>query len=273
MSSFSRKYQYIIIIAFLAGLALTVSSSNLKDTPPTSFLRRAILDIYAPPLRAMSFLFAGARHLWDDYIFLVHLRQENEQLRTSLDLLTERNVQMNELLLENERLREMLLLKENSPAHIISAEVIGRDALGWFKTILINKGKNDNLYRNQAVVTHQGIVGRCIEVADTTSRVMMITDINSSVDALIQRSRSRGIVEGTGSTMCELKYIAGTDDVEVGDLVVTAGLCGIFPKGLSIGTVKHVEKKPHDLFQSVMLEPSSSLNKLEEVSLLFPAGE
>jgi rod shape-determining protein MreC len=164
-----------------------------------------------------------------------------------------------------------LLLKERSSAKLISAEVIGRDAIGWLKTILINKGENDNVFKDQAVVTHRGIVGRCIEVADTTSRVLLITDINSSVDALVQRTRSRGIVEGTGSGMCELKYIAGTDDLVEGDLVVTAGLCGIFPKGLSIGTVRTITKKPNELFQSVELEPSSNLNTLEEVSLLLPA--
>jgi rod shape-determining protein MreC len=229
--------------------------------------------MYAFPLRAVTFLFTGGKHFWNDYVYLLNVRRENQQLRTSLDLRTEQNVQMKELLLENERLRKLLLLKERSSAKLISAEVIGRDAIGWLKTILINKGENDNVYKDQAVVTHQGIVGRCIEVADTTTRVLLITDINSSVDALVQRTRSRGIVEGTGSGMCELKYIAGTDDLKKGDLVVTAGLCGIFPKGLSIGRVKKVEKNPYVLFQSVELEPSSNLNTLEEVSLLLPAGD
>jgi len=273
MSSFFRKYQYLIIIAFLVGLALIVSSSNLKDTSNTSFLRRTILDMYAPPLRAVTFLFTGSKHLWNDYVFLLHVRRENQQLRTSLALLTEQNVHMKELLLENDRLRKLLLLKERSSAKLISAEVIGRDAIGWLKTILINKGENDNVYKDQAVVTHQGIVGRCIEVAHTTTRVLLITDINSSVDALVQRTRSRGIVEGTGSSMCELKYVSGTDDLRIGDLVVTAGLCGIFPKGLSIGTVRHIEKNRYGLFQSVEIEPSSNLNTLEEVSLLLPAGD
>ena len=273
MSSFFRKYQYLIIIAFLVGLALTVSSSNLKDTSNTSFLRRTILDMYAPPLRAVTFLFTGMKHFWSDYVSLLHVRGENQRLRTSLDLLTEQNVERQELLLENERLRKLLLLKERSSAQLISAEVIGRDAIGWLKTILINKGADDNVYKDQAVVTHQGIVGRCIEVADTTTRVLLITDINSSVDALVQRTRSRGIVEGTGSGRCALKYIAGTDDLQVDDLVVTAGLCGIFPKGLSIGKVKKIKKSRNDLFQSVELEPSCNLNKLEEVSLLLPANK
>jgi rod shape-determining protein MreC len=119
------------------------------------------------------------------------------------------------------------------------------------------------------VVTHRGVVGRITEVSSYTSKVLLITDMNSSVDALIQRTRARGVVEGRGSSLCELRYVAGSDDVSVGDLVVTSGLCGIFPKGLPIGTVKDVEKDSFGLFQQIELVPSVELNKLEEVSVLF----
>ena len=98
---------------------------------------------------------------------------------------------------------------------------------------------------------------------------LLITDINSSVDALVQRSRARGIVEGRASQFLELKYVSGSDDVRVGDLVVTSGLCGIFPRGLPIGTVSSVEKSSAGIFQHVELRPSAHLNRLEEVSVLF----
>jgi rod shape-determining protein MreC len=193
-------------------------------------------------------------------------------LRQSLALLTEKTVRSDELSLENARLRYLLLLKEQSPAPLISAEIIGRDAVGWFKTLLINKGRNDSIRKNQAVITHQGVVGRCIEVADGTSKVLLITDINSSVDALVQRTRSRGILQGNGSALCELTFISSADDVQKGDLVVTTGLCGVFPKGLSVGTVTKVEKTPLGLFHYVEVQPSINLNKLEEVSVLLPEG-
>ena len=138
---------------------------------------------------------------------------------------------------------------------------------------MINRGARDLIEKDQAVVTHRGVVGRCIEVSSSTSRVLLITDINSSVDALVQRTRSRGIVEGRGTSLCELKYVANTEDVMIGDLVVTAGLCGIFPKGLPIGTVSRIEQNNFGLFQYIELKPSVDLNKLEEVSILLPAGE
>ena len=272
MSSFFRKYQLLILVAFLIGLAFTIYSSSLKTPANTSFLRRAIMDIYAPPLRATSFFFTGIKRFWNNYVFLHNQQRENRELQKALELLKEETVQMQELLLENERLRKLLALKERSSARLISAEIIARDAIGGLKTIMINKGANDLIEKDQAVVTHRGVVGRCIDVAHSSSRVLLITDINSSVDALVQRTRSRGIVEGRGTSLCELNYVANTEDVKVGDLVMTAGLCGIFPKGLPIGTVSRIKQDNSGLFQDIELKPRVDLNKLEEVSILLPAG-
>ncbi len=272
MHSFFKKYQHFVVIFFFMGCALIGYSSTLKATSVTSLATRTVLSIYEPPLLAFSFLLRKARSCWDNYVSLLRLKEENRELRQSLTLLVEQQVHSQELALENARLRNLLLLKERSPARLVSAEIIGRDAVGWFKTLLINKGRSDAIQKNQAVITHQGVVGRCIEVADSTSKVLLITDINSSVDALVQRTRSRGILQGKGSALCELTFISSADDVEVGDPVVTAGLCGVFPKGLSIGTVTKVEKTTLGLFHYVEVEPSINLNKLEEVSILLPEG-
>jgi rod shape-determining protein MreC len=272
MYSFFKKYQHVILISLFMGCALIGYSSSLKATGDTSLATRTVLNIYEPPLLAFSFLLREVRSCWDTYISLLRVNEENRKLRQTLSLLTEKVVSTEELAQENQRLRDLLLLKERSPTPLISAEIIGRDAIGWFKTVLINKGLNDAVQKNQAVTTHQGVVGRCIEVADSTSKVLLITDINSSVDALVQRTRSRGILQGRGSALCELTFISSADDVEVGDLVVTTGLCGVFPKGLSIGTVTKVEKATLGLFHYVEVQPSINLNKLEEVSILLPQG-
>lgn len=272
MYSLFKKYQQIIVISFCAGCALISYSSNLKASGDTSLAARTVLNVYEPPLLAFSFLLRQARSCWEDYISLVRVQQENRHLQQSLARLSEQNVQIAELLQENARLRDLLLLKKRSEAELIAAEIIGRDAVGWFKTVLINKGQNDGMEKNQAVITHQGVVGRCVEVAARTSRVLLITDINSSVDALVQRTRSRGIIQGKGSSLCELTFISSADDVQPGDLVVTTGLCGVFPKGLAIGTVTRVEAAAPGLFHYVEVQPSINLNKLEEVSILLPHG-
>jgi rod shape-determining protein MreC len=269
MSPFLRKHQGLIIASLLIGLAISSYSSNLSPNESTPFLRRAALNIYSPPLRAISFFLKGLRHLWEDYIFLLDVQKGNLELQKSLDLLGKKNMRIKEVLLENNRLRKLLLLRERSSEKLISAEIIGRDPVGWFKTILINKGDGDGIKGARAVIAHQGIVGRILDVAADTSKVLLITDINSSVDALVQRTRARGIVEGRTSSLCELKYVSSSDDVMLGDLVVTSGLCGIFPKGLPIGTVSRIKKNSFGLFQHVELTPSASLNRLEEVSILL----
>ncbi len=273
MSSFFRKYQNLIIAVFLVGLAFSIYSSNLKATGNTSFFRRTILSIYSPPLQVVASALSGVKSLWNNYIFLLHVQKENLELKKSLDLLTEQNTQLKELLFENDRLRKLLLLKKRSSVRLITSEIIGRDAVGWFKTVLINKGSSNSIKVGQAVITHRGIVGRTTDVSSGTSKVLLITDINSSVDALVQRTRARGVVEGKTSGLCQLKYISSSDDVMPGDLVIASGLCGVFPKGLPIGRVGRVEKDGFGLFQRVELTPSVNLNKLEEVCILFPAGD
>jgi len=272
MFSFFRKYQGFVIAFFLLGIALSVYSSNLRATESPSFFRRTVLNVYSPPLRALALLSQNIKNLWKNYIFLLHVQRNNLELKKSFDLLSEQSMQTKELLLENARLRKVLSLKERSSARLVSTEIIGRDPVGRFKTVLINKGGNSSVKRSQAVITHEGIVGRTTDVAADTSKVLLITDINSSVDALVQRTRARGVVEGMASGMCELKYVSSSDDVQPGDLVVTSGLCGTFPKGLPVGKVSRVEKDAAGLFQYVELLPCVNLNRLEEACVLFPGG-
>ncbi len=269
MSTFSRKYQNLIVASFLVVLALSVYLSNPGAADNTPLLRRIALNVYSPPLRATTFLLKEVGRFWDNYIFLLDIQKKNLELQRSADLLLEQNMQLKEVLSENDRLRKLLSLKKRSSARPVSAEIIGKDPVGWFKTLLINKGENEGIKRNQAVITHRGIVGRILDVAESTSKVLLITDINSSVDALVQRARAGGVVEGRSPALCELKYVSGSDDVRPGDLVVTSGLCGIFPKGLPIGEVSRVERDGSGLFQRVELTPSANLNKLEEVCILF----
>jgi len=269
MSYFFKKYQNLIVASSLFALALSVYSSNIRSDNP-SFFERLILNICSPPLSAIAFLFKETRRVWNEYVFLVGVQKKNLELQRSIDLLIEQNMRMKGLLLENSRLRKLLSLKNRSSVKLVSAEIIGRDPLGWFKTVIINKGISSGIKRNQAVTTHQGLVGRILGVAEDSSKVLLITDINSSVDALVQRTRARGVVEGRASNLCEFKYVSSSEDVRPGDLVVTSGLCDIFPKGLTIGRVSRVEKGGFDLFQHVELIPSARLNRLEEVCVLFP---
>ena len=147
----------------------------------------------------------------------------------------------------------------------ISAQVIARDTTSEYQTIRINKGRDVGLERRMPVITPSGAVGQLINVWEHYSDVLLMTDHNHAIDVIVQRSRARGILKGGSSVLCELRYLNRTDDVMIGDVLVTSGIEGIFPKGLLVGTVHDVEKGKFGVTQSVGVQPTVNLSKLEEV--------
>ena len=151
---------------------------------------------------------------------------------------------------------------------MILASVVGSDAISWSKMITINKGSNDGLKKNMAVVSNEGLVGHIIQTVPYYSKVLLITDVRSAVDALDQEKRTRGVVIGKGSDICEMKYIPQDADIRVGQSVISSGLGGVFPKGLLIGKVSKVEETNKGLFKNVVVTPSVKISFLEEVFVL-----
>ena len=151
---------------------------------------------------------------------------------------------------------------------MIAAEVIGQDPSSWFKSVTINKGEGDGVRRGMAVISTEGVVGQVLKAAPNYATVLLMTDYNSAIDAIVQRTRAKAIVEGKGENRCQLKYLLRTEEVAVGDVVVTSGLGGNFPKGMMIGEVRSVEKKGHGVFQYAELAPGVDLTKLEEVLVI-----
>ena len=160
---------------------------------------------------------------------------------------------------------------------MVAAEVIGQDPSSWFKSVTINKGEGDGVKRGMAVISPDGVVGQILKAAPHYATVLLVTDYNSAIDSIVQKTRARAIVEGSGENRCQLKYLLRTDEVNVGDVIVTSGLGGNFPKGLLIGEIRRVEKKGRGVFQYADLMPSVDLTKLEEVLVItespVPANE
>ncbi len=146
-----------------------------------------------------------------------------------------------------------------------AAEIIARDPSPWFGTLVINKGEAQGVTKHMGVLSPYGVVGQTIDASAHSARVLVLTDHNSGVDAVVQRSRARGIVQGALDGTCVMKYLKRGEDVEVGDRVVTSGLDGIFPKGVLIGTVTHVSRGNRGLLQVAEIKPSAPLEQIEEV--------
>jgi rod shape-determining protein MreC len=181
----------------------------------------------------------------------------------------EKNNQWRETELANERLRNLLNFQKAPTNQVVAAEVIGKDPSGWFKTLIIDKGKAEGLHKGLPVVLAQGIVGQVIEVSNHYSKVMLIIDRNSAVDALVQRSRARGIIKGASADRCRFEFVLRKHDVQIGDTVITSGLDGVYPKGLRIGRISDLSEPKADIFYDITVAPFVDYETLEEVLVIL----
>jgi rod shape-determining protein MreC len=263
-----RKYQSTALAAVLliASLAiLTYSATRLSET---GLLRKIVLETAAPIEDAINVSLKGLHDIWRRYLFLVGLEDENRRLRNENAVLNDQMNQYREGYLEGFRLRKLLDIKGEVKHRAVVARVIDKDRTSLFKTLLIDKGTADGLRVGLPVLADQGVVGRIIETAWHSSRVLLLIDDNSNIDALIQRSRTQGILQGAGSAGYHLKYISRVEEVRTGDVVLSSGLAGVFPKGLLLGVVSGVSRKEGGLFQKIDVSPAVDFGKLEEVMAL-----
>jgi rod shape-determining protein MreC len=230
------------------------------------------IDFPIYPLRLIekwsSSLIKSAENLINSYILIVGKEEENKKLLEKISGFEQEINKYVEAGKENERLRNILLLRSERPDYVASAEVFAGDPTNWFQTLWINKGAQDGIARDMVAVTPAGPVGRIHRVFDEGAHLMLITDVNSSVAVRLQSSRVEGILEGGGNNRCYLKYISKSIDIEIGERLITSGLDGIYPEGLLIGYVSGVEKKGDDIFQQIEIITSQDLTAVEEVAIL-----
>ncbi|MCD5390285.1 rod shape-determining protein MreC [candidate division NPL-UPA2 bacterium] len=202
----------------------------------------------------------------------VSLDEEKEAILAEVERLRSKVTDLEEQRLENERLRQLLAFKERKSFEDIlsgslGARVIGREPTNWYRTIVIDKGRSDGVERGLPVISYQGIVGYVSQVWDNASQVRLILDGDSSVGALVQRSRVSGVVKGKGTDICEMVYISPQADIVEGDLIISSGFGGKYPSGLRIGTV--VEVKRESYLQRAWVLPTVDFSRLEEVLVII----
>jgi rod shape-determining protein MreC len=264
---FIRKYRALLFATALLFSGFVILAGTHENRRDLGVLDKLALDLTGFFARGVAYGAGAVERVWLHYVYLIGARAENEALRAEIDLLKLKHAELAEAALEAGRLRRLLGFRERVGFTVVPASVIGADVSGWFRTITIDRGSAGGLERGMVVVTPDGIVGRTHSVAGRSAKVLLITDANSSVDALVQRTRARGIVAGRVTPALEMRYIHRTEDVQVGDAVVTSGIGGIFPKGLPIGLVVSVEKTT-GMFQAVGVSPAVDLSKLEEVLVI-----
>jgi rod shape-determining protein MreC len=266
---FSKKLVRVLFVILLALINIILLSVSANYPHRFTVLDRVVLAGIVPFQTSVTRVTRHSRKTWNHYFYLIGVREECDRLRTLLARSETEKSRSLESELSCQRLQALLDMSARTPYAVLPAEVAGVDPTGWFKTIVINRGTRDGIARGMAVAAAGGLVGHVIKVSDASAMVLLIIDPTSAVDALVQRSRYRGIVEGESNDRCRLKYVVRKADVQMGDAVVATGLDGIFPKGLPIGTISGVMNPQTGLFQEAKLLPFVDFSRLEEVLVIL----
>lgn len=224
-------------------------------------LKLETLNLFKIPFKITFFIGRQLKNI----LLYPAIVKENEILRKKTAWLDKDRVHLSEMEHENRRLNALLSFKQQLPFKSIACRVISKDSSNWKKFITLDKGLNDGLYLEMPVAAPEGIVGWVKGISSNTAQVMLITDINSKAAALIQDTRIDGIVEGTGTEYCYLKFLESDAEIEIGQLIITSGLSSIFPKGLIIGKIEKVIYQRGQAEKKALVKPAAAFSRIEEV--------
>ena len=269
-SIFKRFREPIFVIALLA-IPFAIFFVKAKKGRDLNVLDRAIIFAIAPAEKLITLTAFGAFDAWNGYVALRGVRDENLQLRRESLKARQLEQQATELNFENERLRHLLdFVDKQVPTRLMIARVVAVGASPHSHTLRIARGSDDGVVKGAPVIAPDGAVGIVSQLTGSYADVQLIVSPLSAVPAVSQRTRSRSTVKGTGDiSRCKLTYALRTDDLQEGDVLVTAGGPGFFPHGYRVGRVVNVQKKPHGLFLEAEVIPAVDFSRLDEVSVVL----
>lgn len=260
-------------VLLLSGVLIVVSlhlvSAGVRPDEPAARPATVLIEALRPVQSATARLTEGANAIVHDYFDLVNVRQENLRLKAQLAQSMSEKAKLTELEVENRHLADLLELRDAIGLEAVAANVIGSDATGLSRTLVLSQGSAEGLKPGMAVLANEGVVGKIIATSQHASRVLLVDDHNSAVDGFDERSRARGIVAGIVDDGLTMKYVDRSEDLRTGDTVVTSGLDGIFPRGLLVGKVKSVHREGPGLFLTVAIAPAVDFKGLEQVMVLI----
>jgi rod shape-determining protein MreC len=256
----------LVLGAVIAACLLLLTVQTRGHATPAA----EVLALFTTPIQSgFARVNRGAVSVWSTYLDWKNVRAENRRLRDENQRLRVESLQVSETVMENQRLRRLLALQERLPLSTVSAEIIAREWGGWVRSLTVNRGRGDNVARLAAVIAPDGLIGRVVEVRSGASIIQVLTDPASTVGAHVVRTRTSGIVEGDPRGTMRLKYMAREGGgIQVGDLIVTSGTGGVFPRGIPIGRVRSIDDRGSALFHYATLTPTVDFARVDEVLLL-----
>jgi rod shape-determining protein MreC len=276
MGEFFARLRVLFLFGLLGFVSLIVMSSDRStlrsDDREPAWWQGFLLEVAAPVQKALRFPADLIRDGWVRYVALLNLRDENERLLDRITELEEENLQFREALVASERLNSVAEMRGELATPMRPAEVVGQDISPWFRSLLLNRGHTHGVRSGMPVVTERGVVGLVTATAAHASRTMLLLDRQSAIDGIVQRSRARGIVRGQGAEQLEFVFVVRGDDVGVGDVVITSGLGGAYPKALRVGEVVEVFAEEDRLVHKAVLKPAVDFGRLEQVFVMLWRG-
>ncbi len=255
-----------LLVIILATYGLSQKRFDLEEM---TLFQRLVIEVVSPVQKGIMASRSEILNVVDNYFMIVNTSKENEFLKNKIERLEHDLFIMEETRRENLRLKQMLSYSEELGSEKILAQVIGWDSANQFKVLRLNRGSKDGITLMSPVITNSGLVGYIYRVGYNYSDVLTILDPNNRVDAIVERTRTHGIVEGVFNYMCSLKYVSRTEPIELGDRLITAGVGGIYPKGVKVGMITNIEQESSGMTLSVEVTPSVDFHKLEEVIILL----
>ena len=285
-SSFSNKspsirglgrFRDLWIVLGLIAAAGVIYISHAREPKEYSLWDQAIVSMSAPVQRGVVAALDGMAQVWHGYIALIDVRKDNERLKDEMARLSENHLALTERIHQLEHVQALIEVQQSvPPEQRVHAEIIAASPSPLFRSVRINRGRDDGLRLGAAVLSHEGVVGRVAALGRTSSDVMLLIDANSSADVLVQRTRARARVRGRGADRdfsLDAEYLGRVADVEPGDLLVTGGLGRTFPKGLPVGRVMGIERRAFGLYQRAIVEPTVNFARLEHVLVVVPGPD
>jgi len=263
----------------VAGLVAIATASMVADRrargeggrelPPWA---SPLLDAVVPLQKAIALPIDFVRHAWNGYADLVDVGVENARLQARIHELEQENLELREALVAGGRLARIAEMRADFEVPMLPAQLVGSDVSAFFRSVLVDRGRAQGVRSGMPVISEEGVVGLVTATSERAARATLLLDRQTAIDGTVQRSRTRGIVRGRGSDVVEFEFVSRGADVAVGDVVITSGLDGVYPKGLRVGTVSAVAEADAGLLRTATIVPAVDFGRLEQAFVILRRG-
>jgi rod shape-determining protein MreC len=268
------RHSSLTLLGIVLGAQILLLAVQIKRQQQVRLIRVWAIELISPAGRAAAWTTDGIGGIWDHYIALLRLRKENEQLQAQLDQLKMRNADLEGRAAEADRLSGLLGFREqHADVPMLAARVIEGSPDAGSRVVVLSRGSRDGVERDMGVMTPEGVVGKVIAVYPHTAQVLLLSDKDSGVGAILAGTRTQAPVRGSGAPTLDMEYVSNDVKVDAGETVVTSGQDRIFPKDLPVGIVVEAKADAHEPFQRIVVRPAAHLDQLEEVFVLLSRQE